>query len=175
MENDYKKCENTIFSIFNNCIIIHEVNDTISNLILSIRDFNQKPLPKLSQNDAIYQIVSLKSSIEKLYNMRDDISFFSYYFLILNKISKFIHLYNGYSIVSDSKIYKLYKNKNIQIALSKEVPDQCFMDMYIDALQIFSPEENYKKIDLLFQYILDSIDIKINFNNLKLDISNKYY
>lgn len=176
MKIDYEKCENTIYSIFNKCIVYYEKNNEITNLISKIRQYNENnSLPRLSIEDSIYKIISINNGIDHLSRIIEEISFYSYYFVLLNKIVNFFHLYNGISIVSDAKIYKMYNNNSICSALSKKTVDEGFKKLYIESLKITMPQYDFLNIQKLFEYVINYTEIKINFNDVKIDITNKLY
>lgn len=94
-------------------------------------------LPKLGQEDVIYEAKSLQKSIEYLKKMNLEKSpyYNTFYAITLDKIRNYYNRKNGFSNMSTSKVYRLYTDKKMQEVQHKSMPEKQFIDNYINCIK----------------------------------------
>lgn len=173
---DYIKCEDSLLSIIGYGEVIFDRNGKVADLVNYINEKYSNPLPCYTKNEAIYQIAGIYNAILALNELKkqNDPYFENYYFLTVEKIRDFYHKLNGFSNLSQTKVYKLYTNENLQKAQHKKVPEKEFRQLFLNAIEeCLTKDERIKRITELYKYATRKYDI--DFNDLRIDLGEKRY
>lgn len=81
----------------------------------------------------------------------------------------------GYSILTDAKIYALYKNDLLANNLKKELPSLDFRELYFKCLIPITALDSMETLKNLFAYIINKTIPDIDFTNIFIDITTKNY
>ena len=94
--------------------------------------------------------------------------------MTVERIRDFYHKLNGFSNLSQAKIYKLYTNERLQQAQHKKIPESKFIQLFFNAIEEgISKEDKIKRITGLYRYATRKYDIY--FNDLRIDLGKKRY
>lgn len=175
-DSDYMKCEDSLLSMIGYGEVIFDRNGKVKELIQYIKEKYSRPLPGYIQHEAIYQIASLRKAVNATEELRvqNDPYFENFYFLAVERIRDFYHKLNGFSNMSQTKVYKLYTNESIQRAQHKKIPEKEFRELFFKAIEEgTSKEEKVKRINELFDYSIRNYNI--NYDDLRIDLGKKRY
>ena len=174
--SDYMKCEDSLLSMIGYGEIIFDRNGKMAELVDYIKEKYSRPLPCYTKHEAIYQIAGIHKAVVALseLKMQNDPYFENYYFLTVERIRDFYHKLNGFSNLSQAKIYKLYTNERLQQAQHKKIPESKFIQLFFNAIEEgISKEDKIKRITELYRYATRKYDIY--FNDLRIDLGKKRY
>ena len=95
--------------------------------------------------------------------------FYTFYYLTLDEIRKLYQKANGLSQdISRSKVYKFYTDKQYNNYKFKKLPDDNFINKYLDAIKLESTDKMMENIRFLFELL----DLKLigDFDNCEVYI-----
>ncbi len=176
--SDYMKCEDSLLSMIGYGEVIFDRNGKVKELIDYIKEKYSRPLPGYTRHEAIYQIASIRKAVLATEELRvqNDPYFESFYFLTVERIRDFYHKLKGFSNLSQTKIYKIYTNEQIQKAQHKKIPEREFIELFFKAIEEgTSKEQKVKRINELWDYAMRDYKQNINFNDLRIDLGKKRY
>ena len=156
--------------------VIFDRNGKISDLVAYIKEKYSRPLPCYTKHEAIYQIAGIHKAVLALNELRiqNDPYFENYYFLTVERIRDFYHKLNGFSNLSQTKIYKLYTNERLQLAQHKKIPEKKFIQLFFNAIEEgTTKEQKLERINELYKYSTRKYDL--NFDDLRIDLGKKRY
>lgn len=171
VDKDFENYEDTMLSAVGYGKILQDKNGKLKELQKYTLQKYKNGLPKLSQEDVIYEAKSLQKSIEYLrkMNLEKSLYYNTFYAITLNKIRVYYNKKNGFSNMSTSKVYKLYTDKKMQEVQHKSMPENQFIDKYINCIKT----NKFEEINQLFKYVIRDIDKEIDFNNIKFCIGRR--
>ncbi|MBR5662532.1 MAG: nucleotidyltransferase domain-containing protein [Bacilli bacterium] len=161
---DFKNQSNALLAIVGNSEIIMDKTGELYELSTYAKEVFEHPLPKLTENDAKEYVSILNNRMEKLDTLahNGDLTFYHLYHLTIEKIRKFYHRVIGSPEIQTTKVIRIYTDDYYRELINKGVmPEQEFIDMYIDAIcdsnkDMFIKLEKAKK---LYSYAKRSIDL----------------
>jgi hypothetical protein len=133
----------------------------------------------MEEQDIMEYIAIINNRMEKLRQlyMNDDPSFYSLYYVTIEKIRRFYHSINGYPKINTSKIYKVYKNDDYRKTyFPGDFVSDDFKNMYFNLIETASrnKKELFHNLEKFYFYIKDGRElpkgnyrIKIKSRNLK--------
>ena len=174
--SDYMKCEDSLLSMIGYGEVIFDRNGKISDLVAYIKEKYSRPLPCYTKHEAIYQIAGIHKAVLALNELRiqNDPYFENYYFLTVERIRDFYHKLNGFSNLSQTKIYKLYTNERLQLAQHKKIPEKKFIQLFFNAIEEgTTKDQKLERINELYKYSTRKYDL--NYDDLRIDLGKKRY
>lgn len=174
--SDYMKCEDSLLSMIGYGEVIFDRSGKVKDLVEYIKQKYERPLPKYNKHEAIYNILSLKTAVDAVNELRvqNDPFFECYYFLTLERIRDFYHKLNGFSNLSHTKVCKLYTDEKLRNAQHKRIPEKEFIELFFKAIeQSITKETKVERINEIFNYVIRKYDV--DFDDARVDLGKKRY
>lgn len=174
---DFKNQCNALLAIVGNSEIIMDKTGDLLDLQEFAKEKFSQPLPKLTENDAREYVSILNNRMEKLdaYAHNGDLTFYHLYHVTIEKIRKFYHRVIGAPEIQTSKVIRIYTDDKYRELINKGiVPEQEFIDMYIDAICDFNKDMYIKleKAKKLYNYAKRNIELDEN-SNYRIQIRSR--
>ncbi len=122
-------------------------------------------MPSFNDDDK-YSIFAINNRLENLESLKNDDSFYAVYYMILKKIRLLYAKINGIIELPIMKIEKLYKNrefaKNYIASLIHKLPDEDFINLYLNCLKIDNIDVMLNNIKRLYTYSFQDLDFDPN-------------
>ena len=136
--------------------------NNIYELVTQLFDETEKMTePKRTTSTFLNQDIS-EYYLQTIYYLKKEEELQDYYYYnLIEKIRKKYHIDNGYSYISQNKVYDAYQNKaEYEENYKLKLPNISFINDYFRALTITDVEERVKCIQKLLSYVeLDSAEI----------------
>lgn len=164
VDNDFENRNVAWLSIIGTSKIIFDKTGDLTKLQEYTISKFKNPLPKLDDNTAKECISIINNRIEKLEkSLNDNTPNFNHlYHLTIEKIRKFYHSVNGLAMIQTSKVFRVYTDERYRDSYSGyDIPEQEFIDLYIDAITdtSSSPEIKFQKVKNLYEYAKRNISL----------------
>lgn len=162
---DFQNQSNVLLSMIGHGIVIFDRNGKIKKLQEYINIYYSIPLPGLSTDEAqeMVSIINNRMIDLRFLYTHGDLYFHQLYALTLEKIKKFYHRLNGFPEISTSKTLKIYTDTTgYRERIFKTIPEQEFIDLYIDALDLHqqkSMDEKMNSIETLYNYAKRNVEL----------------
>lgn len=179
LENDIKERSYSWYSILGTSTIIEDKNGSLHKLQeFTIKSY-QKGIQKMEEQDIMETIAIINNRIEKLryFCKSDNPSFYSLYYITIEKIRRFYHGINGFPKINTSKIYRVYKDDEYRKTYFRgEFVSEKFKEMYFNLIEIESRDKTklLELIEEFYLYVKDGRElnrkeykIKIKSRNIK--------
>ena len=179
LENDIKERNYSWHSILGTSMIIEDKNGSLHKLQEFTINSYQKGLQKMEEQDIIETIAIINNRMEKLryFCKNDNSSFYSLYYITIEKIRRFYHAINGFPRINTSKIYRVYKDDEYRKTYFKgKFVSEEFKNIYFKLIETES-RDKAKLLELIeefYLYVKDGRDlpkeeykIKIKSRNIK--------
>ena len=116
---------------------------------------------------------ALHKAMERLNIMKENSNpyFNIFYGITLEKIRDFYHKLNGFSNISTANVCKLYTNKKLQEAQHKSLPEDKFINLYLNCVNNI----DYRNILELYNYSIRDIKDDVDFYNIRLKLGNRQH
>jgi len=159
-ENDFKKNRKTNIHMFITGRVIIDKNGDAEKLIKKANELNKKkflkPAKAIIESDK-YHLWDMQDNLEEVYDSDAEEFYFVYYdFLktIFESYSKFL----GFEIIFANKIKRFLVNEKDKKKYNiSEFPDQNFVDMYINAINLKSKQEMMQKYKQITSHVLSKM------------------
>ena len=152
---------------FATCEIMFDKNGEIKNFIRYANQLYSKKIRPQFNDTIKFSIFSINNKIEDLSTLINENSFYSVYFIVLEKIRELYGMINGIIDLPVMKIERLYCDKNFATkyisSLSHKLPNQEFINLYLKCLEIQEKQEMLNNLKQLYTY---------SFGNLEFDPNN---
>lgn len=136
-------------------------------------------LPKMDHDDIIDNLVLIESRLVAMKDFYEAKNFDAFYLLFYNTLERIRKVYTRMmqkSYIPDHKIYILYTSKEYLTNYHKTIPEEEFVRMYLETLDIgLSIEERLDKILELYEYSFRNIRHNSNDYRIrvkKIDVNN---
>ena len=108
-------------------------------------------LPQLEDDEKMNLAKSLHKSMERLGKMIESNNpyFNIFYGIVLEQIRNYYHKLNGFSNISTANVCKLYMNEKIQRAQHKKLPENIFIELYLNCVNNVEYKNIYNNIKTL--------------------------
>lgn len=178
VDNDFENRNAAWLSIVGTSKIIFDKTGDLKKLQEYTISKFKKPLPKLDDDTAKEYVSIINNRMEKLKQSLDNNipNFTHLYHLTIEKIRKFYHNINGLALVSTSKVFRIYTDEKYRASYSGyAIPEQEFIDLYIDAItDTNSPIEiKFQKVKNLYEYAKRNIDFNEKEHRILIKSRNK--
>lgn len=179
IRNDIKERNGSWYSMIGTSKIIDAQTSKLKKLQEYTLKVYKNGLPKMEEQDIMEYIAIINNRMEKLRQlyMNDDPSFYSLYYVTIEKIRRFYHSINGYPKINTSKIYKVYKNDEYRKTyFPGDFVSDDFKNMYFNLIETASrnKKELFHNLEKFYFYVKDGRElpkgnyrIKIKSRNLK--------
>lgn len=170
---DYLHFEDTLYSSIGYAELLIDKNQKLKNLQEYVLNKFKNGLPKLLYDDKMHLAKALHKAIERLNIMKENSNpyFNIFYGITLEKIRDFYHKLNGFSNISTANVCKLYTNKKLQEAQHKSLPEDKFINLYLNCVNNI----NYENILELYNYSIRDIKDNVDFYNIRLKLGNRQH
>lgn len=171
VDNDFSRQNNALLSIIGTSKIIFDKTGDLKKLQQYTLTKFSNPLPPLEDEDAREYVSILNNRIEKLEKacLDDNPYFYHLYHLTIEKIRKFYHRLNGMPEVQTSKVFRVYTDEKYRKSFYKDnIPEQEFIDMYLDAIcdNSLDKESKLENVQNLFNYAKRNVSLGDNYRIL---------
>lgn len=141
---------------FATCQVLFDTDKRVENFICYAKNlYNTNIHPSFDDNDK-FSIFSINNRIEDLESLTTTESFYSVYYVVLEKIRTLYSHINGIIDLPITKIEKIYNDEdfaNKYISSSSHVlPNEKFISLYLECLNIKNKEIMIKKLKKLYEY-----------------------
>lgn len=179
VRNDIKERNGSWYSMIGTSKIIDDHTSELKELQKYTLKVYKKGLPKMEEQDIMEYIAIINNRMEKLrlLYMNEDPSFYSLYYITIEKIRRFYHSINGFPKINTSKIYKVYKNDDYRKTyFPGDFVSDGFKNMYFNLIETTSRDkkELFDNLEKFYLYVKagrelpkDNYKIKIKSRNLK--------
>lgn len=179
VSNDIKERNGSWYSMLGTSKIIDDKTNKLQELQEYTLNIYKKGLPKMEEQDIMEYIAIINNRMEKLklLYLSDDPSFYSLYYITIEKIRRFYHSINGFPKINTSKIYKVYKNDNYRKTyFPGDFVSDNFKNMYFNLIETTNKDkkELFDNLEKFYLYVKagrelpkDNYKIKIKSRNLK--------
>ena len=156
IQEEVTKNELEYLTKFATCEIYFDTDDRIKNLIQYAKNlYNNKIVPFFDDKNR-YSIFAINNRLEDLESLINDDSFYSVYFITLERIRVEYAKINGIISLPVMKIEKIYRDaefaKKYIASSSHKLPSQEFIDLYLECLKIKDKTEMLKDLKKLYNY-----------------------
>lgn len=179
LNNDIGERNYSWYSILGTSKIIEDTKGELHKLQEYTINLYQKGLPKMEEQDIMENIAIINNRMEKLryFCKNDNPSFYSLYYITIEKIRRFYHAINGFPRINTSKIYRVYKDDEYRKTYfeGKFVSEE-FKKQYFKLIEIESRDKT-KLLELIEEFYLyvkggrelpkNEYKIKIKSRNIK--------
>lgn len=176
-DNDYENQDNALLSIIGASRIILDKTGDLKKLQNYVLDKYSKPLPCLESEDAREYVSILDNRMERLEKaFLEGAPYFNHlYSLTVEKIRKFYHRLNGISKIPTSKVYRIYTDSDYRDSFAKGIPDDYFVDLYLDiiTMQDVSGSKKMRKINELYSYAKRNVGLNNGDYRIRIKSRNK--
>ena len=163
IENGYLNQNNALFSMIGNGTIVFQRDNKLSLLQQYAVNRFMTSMPPLSEDEAKEQVSIINNRMEKLekFAMNNDPRFDHLYHLVIDKIRKFYHKVLGISKIQTSKVYRIYTDDEYRKSMSKENPEQEFVNMYLNLITTNCDDKLHKfqMVRQFYRYATRNIDL----------------
>lgn len=177
LENDIRERNWAWYSIIGTSKIIEDTKGQLHQLQEhSLKLYKQEP-QKMDEQDIIENIAIINNRIEKLRILciNEDPSFYSLYYITVEKLRRFYHSINGFPKINTSKIYRVYKDdKYRKIYFPNEFVSEEFKSMYFSLIEGINKDkkELLKLIEEFYLYIRNGREIPKEEYKIKIKSRN---
>lgn len=175
---DFENQSNVLLSMIGYGTIIYDRSGNIKILQEYIRQYYSSSLPPMSDDEAKEMVSIINNRMIDLRALfeQNNPYFNHLYHLTVEKIKKFYHRLTGCPEISTSKTLKIYTdNTGYRERIFKNIPEQEFLDLYIDALDLNMNKTNQEKmnaIDNLYNYAKRNVDLNQNHYRIRIKSRN---
>lgn len=159
---------------FATCRILYDKDNQVQEFINYATELYNTKIKKSFNEYDKFGIFSINNRMEDLESLINHESFYSVYFIVLEKIRTLYCHINGFIDLPIMKIEKLYTNKDYacKYISSKEhnLPDEKFINLYLQCLIISDKKAMFNKINELFNYSFSNLEF--NPTNFVLQFKN---
>ena len=177
VENDIDEGNYSWYPMIGNSMIIEDKDNKLKKLQNYTKEIYQKGIPKLDEQDIMEKISIINNRMNKLQIMalEDNPSFYSLYYITIEKIRRFYHSIHGFPKINTSKISKVYKdNDYLKSFYDKEFVSDNFKEKYLTLIET----TNRNKIELLnelnefYKYVKNGRELSEEYR-IKIKTRNK--
>lgn len=147
---------------FATCEILYDTGEKVKEFVNYARTiYNTEIIPSFNDNDK-FSIFSINNRMEDLESLVDNDSFYSVYYITLEKIRTLYAKINGIIDLPIMKIEKIYNDINFAkkyIASSSHLlPNQEFINLYLQCIKIDDKEKMLNNLKCLYSYSFGYLD-----------------
>lgn len=162
VDNEINNNDPSHLTKFATCEIISDTNDKVKDFISYAKYFyNQKMQHSFTDNEK-FSIFSIGNRIEDLESLINQDSFYSVYFVVLEKIRVLYAKINGIIDLPITKIERLYTDKNYANnyinSKVQTLPDEKFISLYLDCLKFYDKGIMLNNLWELYNYSYENLD-----------------
>lgn len=177
LENDIKERNWAWYSIIGTSKIIEDTKGQLHKLQKhALKLYEQEP-QKMDEQDIMEKIVIINNRIEKLrmLSINEDPSFYSLYYITVEKLRRFYHSINGFPKINTSKIYRVYKDDEYRKTyFPNQFVSEEFKNMYFNLIEETNRDkkELLKLIEEFYLYIRNGREIPKEEYKIKIKSRN---
>ncbi len=151
---------------FATCEVLYDTDGKIKEFVDYAKTlYNTRIKPSFNDTDK-FSVFSINNKMEDLESLINEESFYAVYYTILERIRTLYAKINGIIDLPITKIEKIYNNedfakKYISSTLHK-LPQQEFIDLYLECIKIGSKMEMFNNLKKLFIYSFGKLDFDPN-------------
>ena len=178
VDNDIKERNGSWYSILGTSKIIEDPKGELRKLQEYTLKAYQSGFPKMDEEDIIENIAIINNRIEKLRILciNDNPSFYSLYYITIEKIRRFYHSINGFPKINTSKIYRVYKDDEYRKTyFPGSFVSEKFKNMYFNLIENTSRDkkELLNFIEEFYHYVRNGRHLSKNEYKIKIKSRNK--
>lgn len=162
VDNEINNNDPSHLTKFATCEIISDTNGKVKDFVNYAKYlYNQKLQYSFTEEDK-FSIFSINNRIEDLESLINQDSFYSVYFIVLEKIRVLYAKINGIIDLPVMKIERLYKDKdyasNYINSSIHTLPNETFISLYLNCLNIDNRLNMLNSLKSLYQYSFANLD-----------------
>ena len=175
IKNDVLERNGSWYSMIGISKIIEDKDSRLKELSEYALEVYSKGLYKMDEQDIMENIAIINNRIDKLRRacINDDLSFYSLYYITIEKIRRFYHSINGLPKINTSKVYRVYHDDEYRKTyFPGEFVSEEFKIMYFDLIETCERDKwcLFDKIEKFYNYVKDGRKLEKNY---KLQIKSR--